>query len=358
MTEATEDPERVNHRVVVARRGSPDLLEFVEEPLPQPAPNEARVAVLAAGVSGYDAMLRSRWFPGFPRVPYTPGEDVVGVIDTVGSNVSDLEVGQRVGGWTFGDGGGYAEFICCPVDRLVPVPTALDPAVAVAATVNYLTAHLALHTTANLHSGERMLVHGGAGGVGSALLQLGSLAGIETFATTSPGNVELVASFGATPIDYHACDFVERVRALTGDGVDAVFDLVGGPSQLWRSYRCLRPSGKLLMLGMAAATRRGTRIIPPTLALVGLLKLLPDGRSVPLSPGLDTYPSEHERWYADTLRELYDLAAAGKLDPVLAGRLPLADAAEAHRRLELGGHAGKFVLVPNDIAERRDADLT
>lgn len=358
MTAATGSRDRVNHRVVVSRRGDPDGLLVVEEPRPKPDPNEARVQVVAAGVSAYDVMLRSSRFPGFPRVPYTPGEDIVGVIDAVGSDVSDVEVGQRVGGWTFGDGGGYTEFICRPVDQLVPVPANLDSVKAVAVTINYLTAHLALHTTAHLHSGERMLVHGGAGGVGSALLQLGALAGVEMFATTSPGNKELVASFGATPIDYHSCDFVGRIKALTGDGVDAVVDLVGGPRQLWRSYRCLRPGGRLVMLGMAAANRHGTKVIPPSLAVVGLLKLLPDGKTVPLSPGLDTYPSEHERWYADTLSGLYDLAATGKLDPVVAARIPLTDAAEAHRRFERGGHAGKYVLISNGPERDHDESVS
>ncbi len=340
----------LNRRVVVSHRGGPDVLEVIEEVLPEPGPNEARVKVFAAGVSAYDVMLRARWFPGFTRVPYTPGEDFVGVVDATGSNASGLEVGQRVGGWTFGDGGGYTEHICRPVNQLVALPPDLDSVTAVAATINYLTAHLALHVTADARGGERMLVHGGAGGVGSALLQLGSLAGLEMYSTASVANHELVASFGATPIDYHACNFSDRIHELTGDGVDVVFDLVGGPRQLWRSYRCLRPGGRLLMLGMAAANTHGTKIIPPSLVVIGVLKLLPDGRGVPLSPGLDTYPSEHEHWYHDTLSELYGLAVTGKLDPIIAARIPLAEAASAHRRFEQGGHAGKYVLISNGTA--------
>jgi NADPH:quinone reductase-like Zn-dependent oxidoreductase len=91
-----------NHRVVVTRRGKPDVLQMVEENLPQPAPGEVRVKVMAAGVSGYDVMPRSRWFPGFTKVPYTPGEDIVGTVDKLGDGVSTLELGQRVAGWTFG----------------------------------------------------------------------------------------------------------------------------------------------------------------------------------------------------------------------------------------------------------------
>jgi len=110
-----------HHRVVVSRRGGPDVLRVVEEDLPEPRAGEARVKVLAAGVSAYDLMVRSLSSPGFPRVPHTPGEDIVGVVDKLGEGVSTVEPGQRVAGWTFGLGGGYAEFICRPASQLVPV---------------------------------------------------------------------------------------------------------------------------------------------------------------------------------------------------------------------------------------------
>ena len=241
-------------RIVVARRGGPEVLELVEENVPEPGPGEVRVKVKAAGVSGYDVMLRSRSFPGFPKVPYTPGEDVVGVVDELGAGVAGFELGQQVAGWTFGDAGGYAEYICRPAEHIVPVPAGLDPAETVALIVNYLTAHLAMYETARVCSGERILVHGAAGGVGSALVELGRLFGLEMYGTASKSNHALVSALGATPIDYRTEDFVERVRAMTGDGVDAVFDVIGGARQLWRSYRALRRGGRLVMLGMAAAS--------------------------------------------------------------------------------------------------------
>ena len=133
-----------HRRVVVSKRGGPDVLHVIEETLLEPQPGEVRVKVLAAGVSAYDAMLRrSGSLIGAPRVPYTPGEDFVGVVDKLGEGVSTVEVGQQVAGFTFGEGGGYAEFICQPADRLVPVPPGLDPAEAVCLVVNFLTAHVA-----------------------------------------------------------------------------------------------------------------------------------------------------------------------------------------------------------------------
>jgi NADPH2:quinone reductase len=266
-------------------------------------------------------------------------------VDKVGEGVSTIEPGQRVAGWTFGDGGGYAEFICRPSGQLVPVPSGLDASEAVCMVVNYLTAHLYLHRTANARSGERILVHGAAGGLGTALLQLGKEAGLEMYGTASKHNHELVSALGATPIDYRTEDFVERIRSLTGDGVDAVFDLIGGARQLWRSYRVLRKGGRLVPIGSVATSKAGMRVIPLSLLTISMLKLNPDSKTVPLSPNMMKFPHTHNAWYRETLTELLDSAAAGKIKPVVADRIPLADAARAHELLQRGGHAGKVVLV-------------
>ena len=110
-----------NHRVVVTRRGGPEVLEVVTEDLPEPGAGEIRVKTIAAGVSSYDVMLRGHWFPG-QKPPYAPGEDIVGLVDKLGDGVVGLEVGQRVALWTFGDGGGYAEYVSTPAERAVPAP--------------------------------------------------------------------------------------------------------------------------------------------------------------------------------------------------------------------------------------------
>jgi NADPH:quinone reductase-like Zn-dependent oxidoreductase len=340
--------DQKQHRVVVSRRGGPDVLEVIEEELPEPRPGEVRVKTVAAGVSGYDIMLRSRSFPGFTKVPYTPGEDVVGVVDKLGEGVTTLTKGQMVAGWTFGRGGCYAEFVTAPEHEMVPIPPELDPADAVALVVNYLTADVAMNQTASVESGERILVHGAAGGVGIALLQLGHLAGLETYGTASAYNHELVSSLGATPIDYRTEDFVKRIRTDTSDGVDAVFDVIGGGRQLWRSYRCLRKGGRLVMLGMAAAAKSGTRIIPTSLLTVGALKLVPDGRRIPMSPGMENYPQAHNDWYREKLTGYFDAALTGKMKPTVAARIPLAEVATAHEFLERGGYAGKVVLLAGE----------
>jgi NADPH:quinone reductase-like Zn-dependent oxidoreductase len=332
-----------HHRIVVTRHGGPDVLQQVEEDLPEPLSGEVRVKVQCAGVSAFDLMFRrSGMLPGTPRVPFTLGEDIVGVVDKLGEQVSTMEPGQTVAGATFclGVGGGYSEFVCLPASELVPVPQGVDPGEAVCVVVNYLTAHMAMHRAAKARPGESILIQGAAGGVGTALLELGKLARLKMFATASKYNHELVSSLGATPIDYRTEDFVKRIRELTDDGVDAVFDPIGGARQLWRSYRVLRKGGRLVWFGVAATKEKGLRVIPFTLLMRAILPLIPDGKRI-LSPDL----GKDNIWYRETLTQLLDWLAAGKIKPVVAQRIPLAEAARAHELLERGGYAGKVVLV-------------
>lgn len=328
------------HRVVITRHGGPDVLQVTANEMPHPAAGEIRVATLAAGVSAHDLMLRSAWFPGFPKVPFTPGVDIVGVVDERGAGVRTWELGQTVAALLPAEGG-YAEAVCLPAERAVPVPEGVDAAEAVCVVANYLTAYSMMHRAAEVKSADRILVHGAAGGVGSALLDLGRLAGLEMYGTASSHNHELVRSLGATPIDYRSEDFVMRIRDLTDDGVDAVFDPIGGAGQLWRSYRTLRRGGRLIWFGVAATSRAGMRVIPASLITRLLLSLLPDGKKAPMPPD----SSKPLDWYRQTLTLLLDLLASGKVKPVIAARVPLLEAARAHALLESGGHAGKVVLV-------------
>jgi NADPH2:quinone reductase len=327
-----------HRRIVVSSRGGPGVLEVVEEDLPKPGTGEVRVRVLTAGVSAFDLMVRSRSFPGFPRLPFTPGCDIVGVVDELGEGVSTVERGQTVAGGPFFSGG-YAEFTCLPADELVLVPPGVDPADAVCLVANYLTAHLEMHQVARVRSGERILVQGAAGGVGTALLELGKLAGLEMYGTASKPNHQLVSTLGATPIDYRAEDFVERIRSLTGDGVDVVFDPIGGGRQLWRSYQALRKGGRLVWFGVAAISKAGIKVIPLSLMTRFLVTLIPDGKHAPSTPNAGKLSQ------TQTLAELLDHLAAGKIQPVVAARIPLVEAARAHELLERGGYAGKVVLV-------------
>jgi NADPH2:quinone reductase len=246
--------------------------------------------------------------------------------------------------------GGYAEHLCVPVRLTVPVSRAVDAAEAVALVLNFLTAQQMLHRFKRVQQGERVLIHGAAGGVGDALLQLGRLAGLEMYGTASKAKHELLARFGATAIDYRSEDFVARIAGLTGDGVDAVFDAVGGKH--WsRSKQCLRAGGMLIGYGFSTATVQGRRSLPRAAAgwlampRFQLLRLMTENCAV-AGFNVNYLKDSRPDWYREDLSTLMTLLAEGKVRPQIAERLPLAEAAKAHRLLDDAAVMGKIVLVP------------
>ena len=344
----------MNHtRVVVTRYGGPDVLRVVEEECPEPKAGQARVKVLAAGVALPDILAREGVHPETPAVPFTPGWDLVGVVDRVGDAISGIEAGQVVAAMPIS--GAYAEFVCLPQSELVPVPAGLDPAEAVSLVLNYITAYQMLHRSAGVESGQGVLIHGAAGGVGSALLQLGRLAGLEMYGTCSPRGFSAVSDLGAVPIDYQHHDFVQEVLRLKVEGVDAVFDPIGG-SHLWQSRKALRRGGKVVGYGLSTSLRgegltssrpgrrqrfRGTAVFG--LYIAGSWLLPGRKRVVPYS--IQTLKRLRPAWFREDLTVLLGLLQQAKIKPLVAHRFPLADAREAHELLGKGGVIGKIVLV-------------
>ena len=241
-------------RIIVTHYGGPNMLQVVEEECTEPKRGEVRVRVLAAGVALPDVLAREGIHPETPRVPFTPGWDLIGVVDRLGEGVTAIESGQLVGAMPIS--GAYAEFICLPQGELVPVPAGLDAAEAVSLILNYVTAYQMLHRSAKVKAGQRVLIHGAAGGVGTALLQLGRLAGVQMYGTCSARTATVVSDLGGIPIDYRDQDFVKEVRRLTSDGVDAVFDGIGGDN-LWRSREALRPGGVVVVYGFTSKLSGG-----------------------------------------------------------------------------------------------------
>ena len=165
-----------HERIVVSQYGGADALGLIDEEVLEPKAGEVRVKVLAAGVAMPDVMAREGIHPETPRVPYTPGWDLVGVVDSLGSGVFGFQIGQLVAAMPIF--GAYAGYLCLKQEELVPVPSGLDPAETVSLVLNYVTAYQMMHRSAKVKQGQRVLIHGAAGGVGSALLQLGRLAGL------------------------------------------------------------------------------------------------------------------------------------------------------------------------------------
>jgi NADPH:quinone reductase-like Zn-dependent oxidoreductase len=239
-------------RVVVTRHGGPDAITTIEEDIPAPKTDEARVKITAAGVSLPDVQAREGIHPETPHVPFTPGWDLVGTVDQLGAGVGGLQRGQTVAAMPIH--GCYAQYLCLPERKLVPVPQGLDPAEAVAVVLNYITAYQMLHRSAKAQPGQRMLIHGASGGVGTAMLQLAKLAGVEMYGTCSAQGATVVRELGGIPIDYKGADFVEEIHRLVGDGVDAVFDGIGGEN-LWRSREALRTGGRVVTYGFQSKMR-------------------------------------------------------------------------------------------------------
>src|SRR5690348_11772124 len=249
------DGHFVKHRrVIVTHYGGPDALQVVEEECPEPKHGEVRVKVVAAGVALPDVLAREGVHPETPRVPYTPGWDLVGTVDELGEGVTGFELRQAVAAMPIH--GCYAQYICVPQRKLVPVPAGFDAAEAVAVVLNYITAYQMLHRSAKGRSGQRMLIHGASGGVGTAMLQLAKLAGVEMYGTCSGQGAAVVRELGGIPIDYKNSDFVKEIHRLTGDGVDAVFDGIGGDN-LWRSREALRKGGRVVTYGFQSKMRGG-----------------------------------------------------------------------------------------------------
>jgi NADPH2:quinone reductase len=240
---------------MIPQFGGAENLLLLEDDLLEPQANEVGVKVLAAGVSFADILMREGAHPESMnrRTPFTLGWDLVGVVDKLGDKVSTWQTGQMVAALPIV--GGYAEYVILPSNELVPVPPGLDPAEAVSLILNYTTAYQMLHRCADIKSGETILIHGNAaGGVGTALLQLGKLANLKMYGTASYEKHDIVSSLGGIPIDYKSVDLVQEIIKLTrhddeGEwGVDAVFDGLGRKS-LKTSYEVLRSGGRLVAYG-------------------------------------------------------------------------------------------------------------
>jgi NADPH:quinone reductase len=341
--------------MIVTHYGGPDALQLLEEECAEPKRGEVRVRVLAAGVSLPDVMAREGIHPETPSVPFTPGWDLIGTVDRVGQGVTGIVPGQIVAAMPIS--GAYAEFVCLPECELVSVPSGLDAAESVSLILNYVTAYQMLHRSAKVRPGQRVLIHGASGGVGTALLQLGRLVGLEMYGTCSARGAAAVSELGCIPIDYQQQDFVTEMQSLTNPGADVVFDSMGG-AHIWRSRKALRRDGKVVAYGLTgslrgrlASGRSGGRHRYSAIAVFGLYIagsfLLPGHkRVVPYS--IQTLKRLRPTLFREDLTALFELLQQQKIKPIVAQRFPLSDGRQAQELLGKGGVIGKIVLVPNE----------
>jgi NADPH2:quinone reductase len=339
-------------RIIVRRLGGPEVLETLEEEAPEPGQSDVRIRLLAAGVSFADLLMREGIHPEKTLLPFTPGWDIVGVVEKTGDEVSQAMAGRMVAALPIH--GGYAQHICLPQSELTPVPVGLDPAEAVSLVLNYVTAYQMMHRLGRASRGQRVLIHGAAGGLGTALLQLGRLAGLEMYGTASLATHQIVSDLGATPIDYQNADFVEEIRRLTGEGVDVVFDGVG-EANVWRSFQALRAGGRVIVYGFTSFLQQGQLagglryrfrgITRP--AWYALRALLSPGRRRILPYSIQMLKRRKPAWFNEDLSVLLDLLRDRKIKPMIAERIPLREARRAQELLGRGSVKGKLVLVCN-----------
>ena len=327
--------------VIITKRGGPDVLQITENDLRSPKPGEARIRVLATGVGRTDINYRYGLSPFAPKVPFVPGYEIMGVVDAVGNDVTKVTVGARVAALT--GHGGYSEVIYLGQEHLVPVPESLDPGEVVTVVLNYVSAYQMLHRVAKVKAGDTVLNNGASGGMGTALLELGKLAGLKAYGTASQSKHKILTKFGAIPIDYHARDFVEVIHQAEPNGLDFVFEGIGG-EQADRALSVLRRGGKLIAyaapVGLSSLVKDVFRLIR--------VNLLSRGKSAEFY-GITALYLRDKKPFMEDLPKLFDLLREGEIKPVITEKFTLLEARKANELLENGQVTGNIVLLAPEI---------
>ena len=332
--------------VVLPGLVEPDGFQLRRRDLPAPAHGEVLVAVEATGISFAEHAMRIGRYPGQPKFPFVPGYDLVGTVTAIGADVDTALLGQRVAAMT--KTGGWATHALLKAIDVVPVPAGLDPGEVETLVVNGLTAYQMLHRRAKIRAGQTVLIHGVNGGVGTTLAQLALHAGARVIGTASPRHHPALRELGVLPIDYHDPDLTGRVRELAPDGVDAVFDHIGGKS-IARSWSLLAKNGTLVSYAML---KDSGPMIPAFLALLtqlAWLNTLPNGRRAGFFDvwgGKLLRPQRFRSHLRQDMTTVFSLLADGILRPQIAARLPLSQIREAVELAESHTVVGKVVLVP------------
>ena len=323
--------------VVATRKGSPDVLQIVKNDLRAPRSGEARIRVLATTVGRTDIGYRTGDLGLGPRPPFVPGYEVLGIVDAVGEGVTEVAPGDHVAALI--GHGGWAEYIYLGQEHWVRIPPALGWTEAAAVVLNYVTAYQMLHRVANVKAGDTILVIGASGGVGTALLQLGQLAGLKMYGTASRSKHASLDRLGATLIDYHVEDFVAVLRQAEADGVDYVFDGVGG-AYADRGLKVLRRGGKLVEYAPSASL--GALVLG--LAKLLLAKVTTPGKSIE-AYGISALYQMDKRPFKTDLPVLFEMVQQAKIKPLIAATFPLLEVAKANVLLESGQVTGTIVLL-------------
>jgi putative PIG3 family NAD(P)H quinone oxidoreductase len=321
--------------IVITTPGGPEVLRLEDVPDPVPGPGEALVEVTAAGINRADAMQREGGYPPPPGAPPYPGMECSGRISAVGPDVTGWQAGDEV--CALLGGGGYAELVAVPQGQLLPIPDRVTVTEAAALVEAACTLQATVFQQARLVPGETLLVHGGAGGIGTLAIQIAKALGATVACTAgSPAKLARCRELGADlAISYRDDDFTTAVRDFTdGRGADVILDIMGAP-YLQRNLDALATGGRLMVI----STRGGGRAEAD-------LSLLMRKRASILASTLRARPlAEKAAIVAGVRADIWPLISSGQVSPVIERMLPMADAADAHRLLDDGTHVGKILLV-------------
>lgn len=338
--------------MVVRRYGPPEVFEYSEVPDPQPAAGQVLVRVRAVGVNFADLLQRMGIYPGTPKPPFIPGFEVAGIAEQVSSSTQppapDLAPGARVVALAMFSA--YAERVAVPAHLVFRLPDDVPFAEAAAIPVNYLTAYHSMFQMGNLQPGDRILIHGAAGGVGIAVVQLARAQQLEIFGTAGPSKQDFLRQIGVDhPIDYTREDFQQAVRRIAPDGIEMVMDPIGGKS-FAKSCDCLGPTGRLVVYGFSAAAGpegkrslwRGLKALAQTPRFHPLALMRRNISVIGVNLGR---MKGREALLRRQLEEIFRMYAAGQVKPVIGKTFPLEQAAEAHRYIHARQNIGKVVLT-------------
>ena len=316
--------------------GGPEVLRIEERPVPVCGPGQVLVRVAAAGVNRPDVMQRLGKYPPPPGAPSIPGLEIAGEVAAIGPDVADVAIGARVCALVWG--GGYAEYALAPSAMCLAVPDAMTMVQAAAIPETLFTVWTNLFERAYAVEGDTVLVHGGTSGIGTMAILLGKSFGLTVIVTVgSDEKARCAREIGADhAINYKEQDFVAAVQAITGGkGVQAVLDMVGG-DYLPRNIDCLAEDGRHVSI----AVQRGPKAEIPIWKIMQRRLTLTGSTLRPRDAGFKALVADEIR------RVVWPDVMAGRLVPVIDRVYPLAEAAEAHRRMEQGDHVGKIVLQP------------
>jgi NADPH:quinone reductase-like Zn-dependent oxidoreductase len=336
-------------QIWITRVGPPEVLEVREAPDPNPGPGEVRIRVKASGINFADIMARLGLYPDAPKLPAVVGYEVAGEIDAVGQGVGRTP-GERVLGLT--RFGGYSDVVCVPSTQAIPLPEGLSFEEGAAIPVNYLTAYQMLVQMGSVKAGERVLVHSAAGGVGLAAIDLCNIFGAEVFGTASASKHDLLKERGVRHAIDRTQDYETEIARLTSRrGVHIVLDAMGG--EHWKKgYRCLAPTGRLVMFGLSSAATGKSRSILSLLRTVTQIpffsfpppKIINDNKAL-VGVNLGHLWDETEMLLG-WMQRILGWYREGKVKPTVGASFPFADAAKAHHYIQDRKNVGKVVLVP------------